>query len=580
MKKNTMDYADYIQTYIFAGQMSLLGYYHTVFIGLPKCSAAHSLLLLEVALAGGLVCDLLPVFRIARNWWSILGTMCVILGGYTGVTYYRHAPEACRILLAAACGILGIYLLLLFVRKIDGNLEREKVFRIRVRRGVRGAGVVAAVTGLLFILSGAAVKHIPQTANVLYRTTYTAEDALEANIGELLKLQPETYAELNTDEKLELLQIVANIEGRYLGLDERVFVGCADLNENTLGYYRDSSKEILIDTDYLEAEPREVVRVLCHEMYHAAQHQYARIYDKLSPDEKRSYFLTEAAAYAEELKDYKDGEEGGYYEYVEYYSQSLEREARAYGLVSSEQIFERIEEECGDVAKAVEPVRLEADTSTAQPVRKVSYRGGDMIQIINYAYDGEFVYEDTTYVQEANGEKKEIRDADGNVLLSQEAFSGGILTDTYTYEYRENTERKQIQYCYAGEGKEFARLTVILYNKYGEEAYRLVQSEDGRSYEYRTGYTYDDSGRLVTKRMTCAINGEAEYRTRESLYSYDENDRRETQIVKETLGSEQVCISEVQIRYEYDAQGREIRSEQTNLLEDEPAWICETSYQL
>ena len=46
------------------------------------------------------------------------------------------------------------------------------------------------------------------------------------------------------------------------------------------------------------------------------------------------------------------------------------------------------------------------------------------------------------------------------------------------------------------------------------------------------------------------------------------------------LGSEQTCTAKLQIRYEYDTQGREIRSEQTNLLEDEPAWICETSYRL
>ena len=565
MKKNTMDSIEYIQNYAFAGEMCLLAYYYTVFVSLQGCTAPQSLLILEVALLCGLVVDLLPVLRIPKCGWSILTTMFFLLGGYTFVTYYRNNPVLYLGVLAAA-GVMAIgYAVWRFPRKSS-----------------MGVKAVAAVAGIFFILCSAAIKYIPQAENVLYKTVYTDADALDAHIEELQSLKPENYAALTVDEKIQLLQVVADIEGRYLGLDTRIRIGCSDMKEDVLGYYKDSTKEIQIDTEYLDSESREVICLLCHEMYHAAQHEYARIYDKLSQDEKKSYFLTEAAEYAEELKHYKNGEEGGAYEYFSYYSQTLEREARAYGLVSTEQIFQRIDEEydAGD-AEAVEPVRVEENTLTALPRSETYYKDGEVTEIVNYTYDDDFTYEDTIHVQEDNAVTKVILDAGGNEILSQGVFSGGILTSTYMYQYRENTDRKQVQYCYEGEGKEFSRLTVTLYNKYGEETYKLVQAGSDRIYEYRTGYTYDDEGRLSSKKVVYAMDGEPAHMTRETGYSYDENGKVEEEVVKTCMGldtSEPSHTDKVWIRYEYDALGREIRREQRSQTPGDAVWVRETNY--
>lgn len=565
MKKNTMDTIDYIQNYAFAGEMCLLAYYYTVFVSLQGCTAPQSLLILEVALLCGLVVDLLPVLRIPKCGWSIITTMFFLLGGYTFVTYYRNNPVLYLGVLAAAVVVAVGYAVWRFPRKSS-----------------MGVKAVAAVAGIFFILCSAAIKYIPQAENVLYRTVYTDADALDAHIEELQSLKPENYAALTVDEKIQLLQVVADIEGRYLGLDTRIRIGCSDLKEDVLGYYKDSTKEIQIDTEYLDSEPREVICLLCHEMYHAAQHEYARIYDKLSRDEKKSYFLTEAAEYAEELKHYKNGEEGGAYEYFSYYSQTLEREARAYGLVSTEQIFRRIDEEydAGD-SEAVEPVRVEENTLTALPRSETYYKDGEVTEIVNYAYDDDFTYKDTIHVQEDNAVTKVILDADGNELLSQGTFSGGILTGTYTYQYRENTDRKQVQYCYEGEGKEFSRLTVTLYNKYGEETYKLVQAGSDRIYEYRTDYTYDDEGRLSSKKVAYAMDGEPAHMTRETSYSYDENGKVDEEVLKTCMGldtSDPSHTDKVWIRYEYDALGREIRREQRSQAPGDAVWVRETNY--
>ena len=522
MKKNTMDSIEYIQNYAFWGEMCLLAYYYTVFVSLQGCTATQSILILEVALLGGLVVDQLPVFRIPKCGWSILTTMFFLLGGYTFVTYYRNNPVLYLSVLVVAAVVAIGHSAWVFTRKNNAEEEMQKRFRFRMRKSSMGVKAVA-VGGIFFILCSAAIKYIPQAENVSYRTVYTDADALDAHIEELQNLKAENYAMLTVSEKIQLLQVVADIEGRYLGLDTRITVGCSDLKEDVLGYYKDSTKEIQIDTEYLDSEPKEVVCLLAHEMYHAAQRQYARIYDKLSQDEKKSYFLTEAAEYAEELKHYKSGEEGGAYEYFSYYSQTLEREARAYGLVSAEQIFQRIEEEydAGD-AEAVEPVRVEENTLTALPRSETYYEDGEVTEIVNYAYDDNFTYKDTIHVREDNSVTKVILDADGNELMSQGMFSGGILTSTYTYEYRENTDRKQVQYCYEGEEKNFSRLTVVLYNKYGDEIYKLVQAGSDRIYEYRTSYTYDEQGREIRREQRSQTPSEAVWVCETS---YDEEER-------------------------------------------------------
>ena len=582
MKKNTMDFIDYIQNYAFAGEMCLLAYYYTVFVSLRGYTATQSLLFLEAALLCGLVVDLLPMFRIPKCGWSILTTMFFLLGGYTFVTYYRNNPGLYLGVLAVAAVVAIGYPVWVFTRKKNAEAEQQRRFRLRMRKSSMGVKVVAAVAGIFFILCSAAIKYIPQAENVLYKTVYTDADALDAHIEELQSLKPENYAGLTVDEKIQLLQVVADIEGRYLGLDTRITVGCSDLKEDVLGYYKDSTREIQIDKEYLDSEPREVICLLCHEMYHAAQRQYAGIYDKLSPDEKKSYFLTEAAEYAEELKHYKNGEEGGVYEYFSYYSQTLEREARAYGLVSAEQIFQRIGEECdtGD-AEAVEPVRVEESAFTALPRSETYYKDGEVTEIVNYEYDDYFTYRDTVHVQEDNAVTREIMDADGNEILSQGMFSGGILTSTYTYEYRENTDRKRVQYCYEGEEKIFSRLTVVLYNKYGDEIYKLVQAGNDRIYEYRTSYTYNDRGQLSSKKVAYAMDGEQAYMTRENCYSYDENGKVDEEVVKTCMGldtSDPSHTDKVWIRYEYDALGREIRREQRSQTPGDAVWVRETSY--
>ena len=157
---------------------------------------------------------------------------------------------------------------------------------------------------------------------------------------QVLKLQPEEYSKLTIDEKMELLQVMADIQGRYLGLARRVTVRTSSLREGEEANYSDATAVIQINTDYLSEKPQKVLEALYHEMFHAAQHQYADIYNQVSAENKKSYFLMDAEIYAYEIDNYKNGED----DILEYYSQKCEQDARAHGIIDAQQVYDRIEE--------------------------------------------------------------------------------------------------------------------------------------------------------------------------------------------------------------------------------------------
>ena len=62
----------------------------------------------------------------------------------------------------------------------------------------------------------------------------------------LLFLQDEKWSQLNTQEKLDVMQSVANIESHYLGLPNELNVSVVNLENGTLGSYVDGIHTIYI----------------------------------------------------------------------------------------------------------------------------------------------------------------------------------------------------------------------------------------------------------------------------------------------------------------------------------------------
>lgn len=196
----------------------------------------------------------------------------------------------------------------------------------------------------------------------------------------------------------------------------------------------------------------------------------------------------------------------------------------------------------------------------------------ELIYREDFVYDDYFCYKDTTYAQQNGLLKRYIYDLHGNVILidRQERGYSDAVTLTYMYRYPVDTETRQEEYCYTGEGAVFGHYTLKLFNEYGDLVYTMIQYDDSLHME-NTEYSYDAEGRMETKTITNTIQEIwGEYTTfTDIVYQYDEKGYLITETeVRGVIESEETSIKEVRT-YEYDEHGRLIRMKRCyNLIEE------------
>ena len=160
-------------------------------------------------------------------------------------------------------------------------------------------------------------------------------------------LQEEEGNYLTTQEKLDALQTVANIEAHYLGLPNELNVGAANLGEYTLACYNDRTHTISIDLNHLEnGSVYDVLDSCCHEAYHSYQHRLVEAYKSADEQMKGLRIYKPAIKYGEEFSDYSDGD----YDYCSYYYQDCEMDARDYAEDAVDDYYRRIEAYLNDIS--------------------------------------------------------------------------------------------------------------------------------------------------------------------------------------------------------------------------------------
>lgn len=344
MKQNTLSFKEYILNTLFWNLIAYIWYKNIFFTPIKGCSNATSHLIL-----GGIILLLFVInLGISGGWGknekSIIATTVLSYGVYAFITYSRYLGSL-FIWISIVALILSItFILFIFCQKIKDKSKKRRIVRARFRRGYVGVRNIAACAGAIMIAS---VFIRTNFVGGLVAPTVKAEPvfgdeySLSENIDEVLKLQPEIWDTLSVEEKLNVCAVVVDMECRYLGLNEHLSIYASKLDEGTLGYYSDSSKTIQIDVDHLSNDSSmSVTNTICHEVFHSAQHEYKNIWDNLDPSEKGLYFFMDVAEFADEFDNYIDGNEN----YYGYKNQAIEESARRYGLTSSQQIFERIDE--------------------------------------------------------------------------------------------------------------------------------------------------------------------------------------------------------------------------------------------
>ncbi len=186
-----------------------------------------------------------------------------------------------------------------------------------------GLFVIILMSGINIAFSSGIMKsEVPPT-----KAQDIEKQSMAHNMKILVKLHKNNWHSLTAQERLDVLQVVANIEQGKLGLPYELNVTSANLQDRLLGSYNDKSREIIINMNsLLYAEPYMLLDTLCHEAYHSYQYRMADAFKAADDSVKKLKMFQKAAIYAHELENYKNSEKN----FCEYYHQDCEEDAREY----------------------------------------------------------------------------------------------------------------------------------------------------------------------------------------------------------------------------------------------------------
>ena len=222
-----------------------------------------------------------------------------------------------------------IYAVYLLTRKNKSSYSNSYVFRLRLEK----IKDVSSVIFSFFIV----VLAVLVTLNAILFAIFQKKDEMPAgnystyffeNIDSLEKFDEPEWEKLSFDEKLELLQKIADIEQCRLGIPNKMKVITDSVDKNEMGHYSDSDHTITIKTECMEKYgPWALIRTVCHEAYHGYEHRIIDLYFETSKEKRGLSIFDDAEKYYEEFKNYNDID-GDFYLY---YNQLCEEDARKHG---------------------------------------------------------------------------------------------------------------------------------------------------------------------------------------------------------------------------------------------------------
>lgn len=343
--RSTMEPIEYVVESVFWCLISMIWYKNFLFKCLPNMTYTTSKTALWIFLVLSITVCARYVFRRNRTGWSVLVSQVFPYGVYTVVSYWKMFQSRLVIILATATVLSLVVAILVMMRKVKKrkNLKRIIVKRLRscIAATVNIFTVALVVIMAPLFLQGAFGVTLFKSGVEAKIGNENESQTISGNIDTVLKLQDEEWRLLSTNDKLDVLQCVANIEAHYLGLSNELNVGASNLPEYTLACYSDASHTIYINLEHLENDSvEEVLNSCCHEAYHGYQHRLVDAYNESSEENQRLRIYRSAVYYIEEFADYADG----YEDFCSYYSQRCEMDARAYAEDAVVDYYSRIDE--------------------------------------------------------------------------------------------------------------------------------------------------------------------------------------------------------------------------------------------
>lgn len=344
---NTYKKVEYVIWTLFHSLIFMIWYRRTVFRSIAGMTYKDSKLFLWCIVILLIAAGIAVTWSHQRNGVNVLTTIAIPYGIYTIVIYYDGKKKLIYLL----CLAVGLF----FVMCCIQIFKKKNKYRSRVRSLLRK--ICFCFWGLREIAAGAMlVLMISIIVSTLFNGIFVnvSLDAINEangldkrqiiadNINTVLLFRQKEWKNLTIKQKLDALQIIADIETNYLGITHEVDIEMENMEEGILGSYDDSTYKIIINHSLLKnGSPEVLLETTCHEVYHSYQYSIVDAYCGLNEKFKRLQIFRTAVSYKQEFDNYSDGIKSSY---ESYYSQNCESDARLYAQSAVEDYYKEIEE--------------------------------------------------------------------------------------------------------------------------------------------------------------------------------------------------------------------------------------------
>ena len=344
---NTMEKKEYVKEHAVWSLICILWFWHLLFKCVPNCTYFESLLVFIVISVTIMGLGIFVTWQKGRNYINLVENIVISWSMFVVVAYMNVLKQRMvrvGILVVVSSLLMTIYILF---QRINRRDKRRQVIKKRIRK-VFNLWKQNLVLGSLILLISISISVIfngtilTSTAEVV--KVYGDEHCLDANIEVISDIEPTRWKKLEIQEKLNVSQKIVNCEARYLGISHEIRVGTADLDEGTLACYIESKHQIVLDIEYLESSySYDILESLIHEVTHAYQHELINMYLELDEKTRNLLIFYPVSQYLDEFTNYENGDKN----YMLYYGQLAEIDARKAGRTEALVYIERVEEYLG-----------------------------------------------------------------------------------------------------------------------------------------------------------------------------------------------------------------------------------------
>ena len=265
-------------------------------------------------------------------------------GLFTLFAYWKNLPTLFSIAVVLIL-LGGATIFTLRMKPRIRHPNKKLIIKTRLWQAFWGSRVIAACVFLVLvatlcgvILTGHSLVPVQEPA-VIYQPD--SEYTIESQINVLGNMREEIWSGLSTDERIETLQVIANIEAQELGLPNELRVILVPDEDKTIAGYQDSTHTIRFNIDYLDSlSAKESLISICHEAEHAYQHRLVNVYDEIDDDYKNLPVFQTAAKYKNEFQNYIDVNKEENFD--DYYFQACEVNARIVSEHRAEEYYSTI----------------------------------------------------------------------------------------------------------------------------------------------------------------------------------------------------------------------------------------------